>query len=138
MESVSAARMKTVAAILRDPNPIHWDREATRALGLEGRLINQSPVNLGYITNMLMAWCGADCIRRLRVQFPRPVFDGDTVTAGGMVQSIEIVPDNPLESRDGLPERDPPGTRHAICEVWLDCADGNRAIRGSATVALPD
>ena len=52
--------MKTVAAILRDPTPIHWDREATRALGLEGRLLNQSPINLGYVVNMLIAWARTD------------------------------------------------------------------------------
>ena len=68
-----------VAAILRDPTPIHWDREATRALGLEGRLLNQSPVNLGYVINMLIAWAGPTCLRRLRTEFPLPVFDGDRV-----------------------------------------------------------
>ena len=26
MPEVSAARMRTMAAILRDPNPVHWDR----------------------------------------------------------------------------------------------------------------
>ena len=57
--------MKTMAAILRDPYPIHWDRQATAALGLGGRTVNQGPLNLGYIANMLMAWAGDDAIRRL-------------------------------------------------------------------------
>ena len=53
MERVSPERMKTVAAIFRDPFPVHWDREATRAMGFDGRLLNQSPINLGYVINML-------------------------------------------------------------------------------------
>jgi len=121
MERVTPERMRTVAAILRDPNPIHWDREATRALGLEGRLINQSPTNLGYVINMLIAFAGPACVRRLRVGFPRPVFDGDRVEAGGRVRAIH--------------EQD--GCKVAECEVWLDREDGSRAIEGTAWVTLP-
>ena len=118
---VSAERMRTVAAILRDPNPVHWDRAATQALGLGGRVVNQSPVNLGYVANMLMAWAGPTCIRRLRVEFPAPVLDGDRVVAGGVVTGL---------SEDGA-------TRFAECEVWLDRQDGSRAVHGTAVVELP-
>jgi len=37
MDAVDPARMKTMAAILRDPYPVHWDRAANEALGLEPR-----------------------------------------------------------------------------------------------------
>ena len=45
MASVSPERMRTMAAILRDPNPLHWDRDAVDALplGLGKRTINQGP-----------------------------------------------------------------------------------------------
>jgi acyl dehydratase len=39
--------MRTVAAIFRDPNPVHWDREFPERVGLAGRVVNQSPVNRG-------------------------------------------------------------------------------------------
>ena len=68
MERVTPERMKTVAAILRDPTPLHWDREATRAMGFEGKLLNQSPVNLGYVINMLMRWAGPTCVKRVRTE----------------------------------------------------------------------
>ena len=71
-----------MAAILRDPYPVHWDRDANAVLGLGGRVINQGPLNLGYLVNMLLAWAGPSCVRRLTVSFGRPVLDGDTVTAG--------------------------------------------------------
>jgi acyl dehydratase len=121
MESVSPERMKTVAAILRDPTPIHWDREATRALGLDGKLLNQSPINLGYVINMLIDWAGPRCLRRIRTEFPQPVFDGETVTAGGVVAAIAHEGDDTI----------------AECEVWLDKADGTRSVAARAWVALP-
>ncbi len=120
MDSVSPARMRTVAAILRDPNPVHWDRVATARLGLGDRVVNQSPINLSYIQNMLMEWAGPACIKRLRVQFPGVVFEGDRMTAGGVVKSVEV------EGHPGAVE----------CEVWLEHADGTRAIEGIAIVEL--
>ena len=121
MERVTPERMKTVAAIYRDPFPVHWDREATRAMGFEGRLLNQSPINLGYVINMLMSWAGPTCLRRVRTEFPKPVFDGDSVRAGGRVLSL---------SREG-------DETIAECEVWLDREDGVRSLAGRAWVALP-
>ena len=121
MERVTPERMKTVAAIFRDPFPVHWDREATRALGFEGRLLNQSPINLGYVINMLMHWAGPSCLRRVRAEFPQPVFDGDCVCAGGRVVSLSRESDETI----------------AECEVWLDRQDGVRNLAARAWVALP-
>lgn len=120
MDRVTPERMKTVAAILRDPTPIHWDRDVTRAIGFDGRLLNQSPINLGYVVNMLMAWAGPTCIRRIRTEFPLPVLDGDRVTAGGIVKAI------------GTEE----GVTVAECEVWLDRPDGTRTVQARAWVTL--
>ena len=121
MERVSPERMRTVAAILRDPNPLHWDRAAAAALGFGERTVNQSPLNLGYVANMLMAWAGPASIRRLRVTFPLPVFEGDRVRASGEVMAIS----------------DAGGRQLADCRVWLDHQDGSRAVEGTAVVELP-
>lgn len=121
MERVTPERMKTVAAILRDPMPLHWDRDVSREVGFEGRLLNQSPINLGYVVNMLIAWAGPSCIRRVRTEFPLPVFDGDRVTAGGIVRGLEI--------EDGVTV--------AECEVWLDRDDGSRSVSARAWVEIP-
>lgn len=114
VESVDAARMKTMAALLRDPYPVHWDRAANERLGLGGRVINQGPLNLSYVANMLMAWAGPAAVRRLTVSFGRPVLDGDHVVAGGRV----------LDVTDGV----------ARCEVWLD-RSGEHVVTGTAEVA---
>jgi len=122
MERVTPERMKTMAAILRDPTPLHWDREATRAMGFDGRLLNQSPVNLGYVINMLIDWAGPTCVRRIRTEFPQPVFDGDSVCTGGRVVSLSSEGDETI----------------AECEVWLDRQDGVRNLAAHAWVALPE
>ena len=119
MPFVDPARMRTMAAILRDPYTVHWDRDANAALGLPGRVINQGPLNLGYIVNMLLAWAGPSCVRRLTVSFGRPVLDGDSVTAGGRVVSVATVD----------------GERRATCDVWLD-RDGEHVVTGTAVVAV--
>ncbi|MDH4171777.1 MAG: MaoC family dehydratase [Acidimicrobiia bacterium] len=121
MERVTPERMRTVAAIFRDPTPIHWDRDVTRALGFDGRLLNQTPLNMAYVINMLMAWAGPTCVRRIRAAFPQPVLEGDSVTAHGEVAAVSV--------HDG-------GTL-AVCDVWLERQDGVRNLVGRAWVALP-
>ena len=89
LESVSPARMRLLAAILRDPNPIHWDRAEVAARGLGDRLINQGPTNVGYVCNAVIAWAGPAALRSLNVRFTANVFDDDAVTAGGVVTAVD-------------------------------------------------
>ncbi|MGZ0177320.1 MAG: MaoC family dehydratase [Acidimicrobiales bacterium] len=119
MADVSPARMKTMAAILRDPYPVHWDRDAVAQLGRGQRVINQGPLNLSYITNMLMAWQGDTCVRRLQVSFADPVLDHQDVTATGTVTSLDMVD----------------GELRATCDVQLVRA-GESVVNGVAVVAL--
>ena len=116
MTSVDPARMKTMAALLRDPYPVHWDRLANERSGLGARVLNQGPLNLAYIANMLMAWAGDAAIRRLTVTFGRPVLDGDHVIAGGRVTGVS----------NGI----------AHCEVWLALGD-ETVVSGTADVVAP-
>jgi acyl dehydratase len=114
--TVDAQRMKTMAAILRDPYPVHWDRDSNERLGLGGRVINQGPLNLSYIANMLMAWAGPTSIRRLTVAYGAPVLDDDEVTAHGVVTSSE----------NGV----------AQCSVWL-ARGAEHVVTGTAEVTSP-
>ena len=120
LAAVEPGPMKLYAALARDPNPIHWDRSEVAARGLGDRLINQGPLSLGYVVNMLLAWAGPASLRDLAVRFTAPVLDGDAVTAGGVVTAV----------------RSEHGGQLADCEVWLARADGTRAVEGTATVAL--
>ena len=115
MPSVRPERMRTMAAILRDPNPIHWDRREGAARGLGDHTVNQGPLNLGYVINMLIAWAGPTSIRRLQTRFLLPVLDHDHVTARGVVTAID----------GGV----------ATCDTWLE-RDGERVLECVATVDL--
>ncbi len=44
---VSAEKMKTIAALLGDPNPIHWDLDAVAALGMGGPPDQSGPAQHG-------------------------------------------------------------------------------------------
>jgi acyl dehydratase len=123
MASVSAARMCTMAAILRDPNPLHWDRDAVDALplGLGKRTINQGPLGLSYMINMLHAWAGPHCLRRIVMRFPQVVLDGECVIARGQITAL----------------RQEQGVTLADCNIWLEHADRGILLEGTATVVLP-
>lgn len=124
MESVSPERMRTMAAILRDPNPVHWDRAAVAALpfGFGERTINQGPLGLSYMVNMLHEWAGPTSIRRLVTRFPKAVLDNDHITAKGVVTDV----------------REENGETFADCEIWLERGLSDRPLIGTATVCLSD
>jgi acyl dehydratase len=116
--------MRTMAAILRDPNPLHWDRNAVDALplGLGKRTINQGPLGLSYMINMLHAWAGPNCLRRIVMRFPQVVLDGEQVIARGTIRA--------LREEDSVPLAD--------CDIWLEHEDRGVLLEGTASVALPD
>ena len=115
--AVSAGKMKQVALFLDDPNPIHFDPDAVRRMGLGDRPINQGPSGMGYVLNMLIGFCGrADAVRRFECRLHGNVFAGDELTAGGTVSSID----------DGF----------AHCDVWLKRGD-ETVLSGMAVLVLP-
>ena len=121
MPSVRPERMRTMAAILRDPNPVHWDREVCEQIGFGRHTINQGPLGLSYMVNMLHAWAGPRCLRRLIMRFPLVVLDGDHITARGKVTAV----------------REEAGETLVDCDVWLQRAGTANPLEGSATVVLP-
>jgi acyl dehydratase len=121
VESVDAEAMKDLAVLLADPNPIHLDAAAAREAGLGDRPVNQGPANFGYVLTMLARAVPGAAIRDLRVRLLANVFAGDRVTAEGRVDSIEVVD----------------GETRLACSVWLEVADGPRALEGTATLAVP-
>ena len=121
IDSVSAEPMKTVAALLHDPNPIHFDVAAVEALGMGDRVVNQGPNNMAYVVNMLADWAGGPGrVRGLRVRFLGNVFAGDRLTARGTVTGV----------------REEGGERLADLDVWLERSEDDRVLDGTAVVAL--
>ena len=120
---VSAEKMKTMSALMRDANPIHFDESAVRALGLGERVINQGPLNQAYVVDMLSRWAGgADRVRGVRLRYLGTVFAGDHLCARGTVREVA--------------EAD--GRRVATCDVQLDVLGGQTVLSGTATVLLEE
>lgn len=111
---VRASAMVPLAAILRDPNPIHLDPAAVAAAGLGDRVINQGPANLAYVVNMLGNALPNHRIERLDSRFLANVRDGDIVEARGTI--VEATDDR------------------VTCDVWLDLQGTGPAVRGRATL----
>ena len=120
MERVRPERMRTMAAILRDPNPVHWNPSVVEKLGFGHHTINQGPLGLSYMVNMLHAWAGPRCLRRLFMRFPLVILDGDHITARGRVTDLRTVD----------------GERVADCDIWLDRANSQPPLLGKASVSL--
>ncbi len=122
MPCVTRERMRTMAAILRDPNPVHWDPRVVNDLGYGEHTINQGPLGLSYMINMLHAWTGPASIRRIYMTFPKVVLDGDHIVAMGKVTAV----------------REENGKRLADCDIWLHREGTPNPLEGTATVELPD
>ena len=87
--SVSPEAMKQWALFLADPNPIHLDVEVVKAKGLGDRVINQGPVNVAYMMNMLMRAFPGGRIKTMDSRFLDNVYGGDRATVTGRVAAIE-------------------------------------------------
>ena len=107
--------MRTMAAILRDPNPVHWDPDLVDSLPFEvgKKTINQGPLGLSYMINMLHDWAGPGCVKRIFMTFPHIVLSEDRVIAKGRVTQID-------------------GT-DIQCDIWLE-RDEKKLLVGNATV----
>jgi acyl dehydratase len=117
VESVDPERMKLMSALMRDPNPIHFDPAAVSALGLGERTVNQGPATLSYLVNMLVdASGGPEHLRRVHVRLHGNVFAGDRVECRGRVTGIN----------------DDKGTASIEIEA---CVGDTAVIAGSAVVA---
>ena len=116
MPSVERSRMRTMAAILRAPNPVHWDPNLVASLPFEvgKKTINQGPLGLSYMVNMLHDWAGPGCIKRIFMTFPHIVLSEDRVVANGQVTQID-------------------GT-DIECDIWLE-RDEKKLLVGNATVS---
>lgn len=91
IEAVDPEKMKIMAAILRDPNPIHFDPKRVSALGLGDRVVNQGPTNMSYLLNMVTRWSGGvPTLNSAAVRFLGNVFAGDRVECTGRVSAVDL------------------------------------------------
>jgi acyl dehydratase len=120
IESVDPEPMKTMAAILQDPNPIHLDAKITRELGLGDQPVNQGPTNLTWLTECVQRFAGgADRLVTLKVRFLGNVLGGERFECGGTVSAVD--------HRAGLAELEVSAT-----------SNGRPALGGTAVIKIGD
>lgn len=88
---VTQATIDAYAQASGDFNPIHVDPDFA-AKGPFGRTIAHGLMTLAFVADLLNGWSGGafDAAGELDVAFIGPVFAGDTVSIGGVVETVEI------------------------------------------------
>jgi 3-hydroxybutyryl-CoA dehydratase len=116
IENASPDAMRDWAVFLADPNPIHLDVDVVKAKGLGDKRINQGPMNVAFMMNMLLAAFPGCRIEAMDSRFLDNVYEGDHLTASGTVNAIE-------------------GNRIS-CEFQLDVAGRGTVNSGTATLII--
>jgi acyl dehydratase len=115
---VDPGSMKTMALLLRDPNPIHWNRDVLERLGLDHRPINQGPINASYLIELAVrAAGGRERLRKCSIRFHGNVLAGQRVICTGRVVAVDHA------------------TGMADLEL-LGTVDGVAAVSGTASVQI--
>jgi acyl dehydratase len=90
IESVDPEPMKVMAAILDDPNPIHFDVAATKALGMGDHPVNQGPTNVTWLLESVQRFAGGPAkVRSFSVRFLGNVFGGERFEVTGEVTAVD-------------------------------------------------
>ncbi len=126
VDVVDPGPMKTMAMLLRDPNPIHWDTDVTRELGLGDRPVNQGPINMSFaIEAAARAAGGYERIRNFKARFKDNVFGGERFECTGVYVAVDG------DAGQGAEE----GTRTATIELRAT-ASGREVLEAEAVVVL--
>jgi len=116
VDSVSPDAMRDWSVFLADPNPIHLDVDVVKAKGLGDKRINQGPINVAYMMNMLLAAVPGSRIEAMDSRFLDNVYEGDHLTASGTITAVD-------------------GNR-LTCEFKLDVAGRGTVNSGTATLII--
>jgi acyl dehydratase len=97
--------------------PRFTDDEGARGEGLPG-MITPGNMSMGLIATLVERWAGAGSLRRLGTTFRGLVLPGGSIRMCGTVTQKD-------------------DASHTVeVDVWLESADGDRLVIGTATVAL--
>lgn len=88
--TVNAPAMKVVAALLRDPNPIHFDPDAAASAGRGARLVGQGPVTAALAYQAVLDMVPGGRLRASRLQYTANAVEGDVLTPRVMVVRKEV------------------------------------------------
>jgi acyl dehydratase len=88
-ETIERMDLVRYAGAAGDFNPIHWNDEVARAVGLPG-VIAHGMYSMGVATRMVTGWAGDPAaIKRLKVRFSNMIEPGQTLTVKGEVAEVD-------------------------------------------------
>ena len=116
-ETIERADLVRYAGASGDFNPIHWNDEVAKSVGLPG-VIAHGMYSMGIAARMVAGWAGDPAaVKRLRVRFSAMIQPGQTLTARGEVAEVD-------------------GGRVAV-RFWAEDEQGNRVLsKGEAELEL--
>lgn len=114
-EPVTRLQLVKYAGASGDFNPIHWDPDRGREMGLDG-VIAHGMLSMGFLGQYVAGLAGPENVRRLKVRFAAMVRPGDELTCRGTVRSVE----------DG----------RALLDIWAENQDGEKVTTGEAEVEI--
>ena len=121
LDYVDPGKMKTLALLLADPNPIHLDAAAAQRLGVADRPVNQGPSTMAMAANMVLAAFPGARLTSFRCRLLGMVLAGDSVEGGGNVMDRKIVD----------------GQERVRCQLHLDVPGRGRVLEAEAVLVLP-
>jgi acyl dehydratase len=87
--SITTSLVVGGALASRDFTPVHHDRSAAQAAGMQDVFMNILTTN-GLVGRYVTDWAGPDAVlRRLAIKLGTPNLPGDTMTFTGKVSSVE-------------------------------------------------
>ncbi|MEV0104882.1 MaoC family dehydratase [Nocardia sp. NPDC050799] len=119
LAEVDGQRMKTLALLLADANPIHLSGAAARDLGFPDGPVNQGPSTIALIYNLFEQHTPHERVRRLTVRLLGTVIAGEAIVA---------------EARKTPETSDPAEPGDRVYDVTVE-AGGVPVIRGRAVTA---
>ena len=88
-QAIDRARLVRYAGASGDFNPIHWDEDFARSVGLPGVIVH-GMLSMAVAARAVSDFAGDPAaIRRLKVRFSAPLLPGQTLTVAGRVTSAE-------------------------------------------------
>ena len=118
-KNVSLEKMSQPLMALK--NPLHYDQAFSAQNGLRAP-IAAGMMSCAYLSEMLTKSFGAAWLNgsQFNTTFIQPVFAGDTVTAKGVVRTVETTP---------------PGKRVTV-DVWCENQTGEKVTVGEAIITI--
>jgi acyl dehydratase len=88
-ETIERVDLIRYAGASGDFNPIHWNDEVAKSVGLPG-VIAHGMYSMGIAARMVAGWAGGPAaVKRLRVRFSAMIRPGQTLTARGEVAEVD-------------------------------------------------